>query len=151
MPTYVVPGILDAFTAPIEGFVDAAELVIFLLIMGGFLAIVNQSKALEAGIGSLVKKMKGKEIVLIPILMLLFSLGGTAFGMCEETIPFYFIVIPVMLAGGFDVFTAFLIVALGAGMGVAGSIINPFVVNVSVDAVNNAYSGADLSVSDGIA
>ena len=147
---YQVPGILDVFIAPINGLVDAADLVVFLLVMGGFLQIVNETKSLEAGVGSLVKKMKGKEIWLIPILMLLFSIGGTTFGMCEETIPFYLIIIPIMVAGGFDVFTGFLVILIGAGLGVAGSIINPFVINSAVEAVNTGAGSEIVTISDGI-
>lgn len=147
---YVVPGVLDLFIAPMKGFVDAADLVVFLLIMGGFLQIVNDTKSLEAGVGALVKKMKGKEIWLIPILILLFSIGGTTFGMCEETLPFFLIVIPIMVAGGFDVMTGFLVIVFGAGLGVAGSIINPFVINTAVDAANFGAGSTIVEISDGI-
>lgn len=145
-----IPGILDVLCAPIKGFTDASSLVIFLLIMGAFLTIVNQSKALEAGIGKLVTKMKKKEVLLIPILMLFFLFGATTFGMCEETVPFYFIVVPVMLAAGFDVITGFMIVAIGSALGIAGSIINPFTINIAVDATNQAIGSNVVSSSDGI-
>lgn len=145
-------GFLYLLVAPIEGFVNAADLIIFLLIMGGFLAIVTESGALEAGLGRMVKKLQGKEIILIPILFLLFSVGGTTYGMAEETIPFYLLLIPVFLAAGFDTYTAFLVILLGAGLGTAASILNPFVVNTATAAVNGAgsWSGSDLSPSIGI-
>lgn len=145
-------GFLYLLVAPIEGFVNAADLIIFLLIMGGFLAIVTESGALEAGLGRMVKRLQGKEIILIPILFLLFSVGGATYGMAEETIPFYLLLIPVFLAAGFDTYTAFLVILLGAGLGTAASILNPFVVNTATSAVNNAgsWSGGDLSPSIGI-
>ena len=151
--TNVAPaGFLYVLIAPIEGFVSASDLIIFLLIMGGFLAIVTESKALEAGLGRMVKKMKGKEIIMVPVLFILFSVGGTTYGMAEETIPFYLLLIPVFLAAGFDTYTAFLTILLGAGLGTASSILNPFVVSAAVDASNktNAFDPS-LSPSIGIA
>lgn len=146
-----VPGVLNIFAAPVQGFINAADLIIFLIAIGGFLSVVAETKALDAGIGTLVKKMNGKEIWLIPILMTLFAIGGATFGMCEETLPFYLIIIPIMIAGGFDVITAFLLILIGAGVGVASSIINPFVVTLSVDAINkNLLEGQAISMSDGI-
>lgn len=134
---YPVPGIIDVFLAPLQGFISAADLVVFLVIVGAYLQIVNQSKALEAGIGSLVKKMKNKEIWLIPILMIVFSIGGTTFGMCEETIPFFMILTPVMMAAGFDSCTSLLTIMLGAGVGTAGATLNPFIITVAIKAAND--------------
>ena len=75
--------------SPILGFENAIEVCIFVLVLGGFLKIVESTKALETGIEVLVHKLKGKELVLIPILMFLFSVGGTTYGMLEETVGFY--------------------------------------------------------------
>ncbi|MDE6476724.1 MAG: hypothetical protein K2L48_00760 [Mycoplasmoidaceae bacterium] len=145
-----VPGILDVLMSPLKGFTDAAELIIFLLTIGAFLQIVNTSKSIEAGVSRIIKKMKGKEIYLIPILMLCFSIGGTTFGMCEETLPFYLILTPIMLAAGFDTLTSLFTILFGAGLGVAGSILNPFLVAPAVDAATKA--GVDnLTTTTGIA
>ncbi|MDR0826143.1 MAG: hypothetical protein LBM72_02710, partial [Mycoplasmataceae bacterium] len=70
---YVFPGLLDVLLSPVKGFVAGADIIIYLLIMGMFLQMVNQSKALEAGIGSLVRKLKGKELIIIPVIMIFFS------------------------------------------------------------------------------
>ena len=75
---------------------------LFVLILGGFLGIVTETGALDAGIAALVKKLKGNELVLIPILMFIFSIGGTTYGMCEETVPFYLLLAATMVAAGFD-------------------------------------------------
>jgi uncharacterized ion transporter superfamily protein YfcC len=72
---------LDIALAPIKGFIDGAEIIIYLLIMGAFLQAVNSSKSLDAGIGRLVRKLRGKELVIVPIIMILFSVGGATFGM----------------------------------------------------------------------
>jgi len=73
----------DTLMSPILGFADAVDVGIFILILGGFLAIVNSTKALETGIAVLVNKLKGRELILIPILMFIFSIGGTTYGMLE--------------------------------------------------------------------
>jgi uncharacterized ion transporter superfamily protein YfcC len=137
--------------SPIKGFIDGSEVIVYLLIMGIFLQVINASKALEAGIGRLVKKLRGKELIIIPIIMILFSIGGTTFGMCEETIAFYAIVMPIVLAAGFDGITGVVIILFGAGLGVCSSIINPFMIMTSVDAVNAAnISGLVLTSYDGM-
>ena len=83
-----------------------------------FLGIVTKTGALDAGIGAVVKKLNGKELLLIPILMFIFSLGGTSYGMAEETLAFYALVTATMMAAGFDSLTAVATIILGAGSGV---------------------------------
>lgn len=144
-------GFLYLLIAPIKGFVNAADLIIFLMVMGGFLAVVTESGALEAGLGRMVKALKGKEIILVPILFVLFSIGGTTYGMAEESLPFYLLLIPVFLAAGFDSYTAVLTILFGAGLGTAASILNPFVVNTAVDAANGKELTTNLlTPSNGI-
>lgn len=87
--------------------------------------------------------------VIIP-LMLFFSFAGTTYGMAEESLAFYAIIIPLALAAGFDVYTGFLIIFVGAGVGVMGSTINPFSILTAVNATKDA--GVDsLKASDGAA
>lgn len=121
----------DIFRAPIDGFVDAAEIVGFVLLVGGSFGIVNKTGAIEAGINAVVKKLRGNEIIIIPISMILFSLGGTVFGMAEETLPFYMIFVPLMLTIGYDSLTAVATVFLGAMTGNIASTINPFSVGIA--------------------
>ncbi|GHU32957.1 hypothetical protein FACS1894166_07350 [Bacilli bacterium] len=119
--------------------------------MGIFMQMVNQSKALEAGLGGLVKKMKGKELIIVPVIMILFSLGGAVFGMCEETIAFYVIIMPIILAAGFDAITGVIMILFGAGLGVCASVINPFMIVTSMDAANIGTGHAlNLGLSSGI-
>ncbi|AKU79304.1 YfcC family protein [Spiroplasma turonicum] len=139
-------GIFDLFLAPMKGLQSKVDIAIFVLTLGGFLGIVIESQALDAGIGRLVKKMKGHEIWIIPIIMFLFSIGGTVYGMCEETIALYPVIIPVLLAAGFDVMTAVLTILFGAGIGVISSTLNPFVIQIAVD---NAHVDG-LGTSTGI-
>lgn len=136
-------GILDLFNAPIQGFASNAEVIIFVLVIGGYLGIVMKSKALDAGIGRLVKRLNGKEIWIIPSIMIILSIGGTVEGMCEETIPYYLVIIPALLAAGFDVVTGVLVILLGAGVGVMFSTLNPFAIGTA-----SAISG--VNTGDGI-
>ncbi|MGL5348451.1 MAG: YfcC family protein [Peptostreptococcaceae bacterium] len=136
-------GIDDVFRAPIDGFVDAAEVVGFVLLVGGAFGIVNKTGAIEAGIAGVIAKFKGKESLIIPISMILFGLGGTTFGMAEETLPFYMIFIPLMTSLGYDSLTAISIVFIGAASGACASTINPFSVGI-------AQALAQLSPGSGI-
>lgn len=121
--------------SPILGFENAIDVCIFVLILGGFLKIVGRTEALETGIKVLVKKLKGKELILIPILMFIFSIGGTTYGMLEETVGFYALLSATMVMAGMDTLVASAIVLLGAGSGVLGSTINPFAVGAAVSAL----------------
>ena len=120
--------------APVQGFGDAIDICVFILILGAFLNIVNSTKSIETGIQVLIKKLHGKELILIPILMTLFSIGGTTYGMLEETVGFYALLAVTMVAAGMDTVVSSAIVLLGAGSGVLGSTVNPFAVGVAVDA-----------------
>ena len=129
--------------APINGFHDAGDVIGFVFILGAFLGLVNATGALETGIQVLVKKLHGREIVLIPILMFIFSVCGTTYGMCEETVGFYILLAATMLAAGMDPIVGCATVLLGAGVGVLGSTINPF-------ATGAAISAAGVEVNTGI-
>lgn len=133
-------------TAPVKGFTDALPVCLFVLILGGFLGIVTETGALDAGIAALVKKLKGNELVLIPILMFIFSIGGTTYGMCEETVPFYLLLAATMVAAGFDSVVGAAVVLLGAGCGVLGSTVNPFAVGAAVDSL----SSSGIAINQGV-
>ena len=125
----------DFFTAPVKGFADALPVCLFVMILGGFLGMMTETGALDNGIAVLVKKLHGREIMLVPVLMLIFSLGGTTYGMCEETVPFYALLAATMMAAGFDPLVGAATVLLGAGCGCLGSTVNPFAVGAAVDAI----------------
>ena len=136
----------DFCTAPIKGFADALPVCLFVMILGGFLGMMTETGALDNGIAVLVQKLKGNEIMLIPVLMLVFSLGGTTYGMCEETVPFYALLAATMMAAGFDPMVGAATVLLGAGCGCLGSTVNPFAVGAAVDAL----TGVDIAVNQSI-
>lgn len=125
----------DVLLSPILGFENAIDVCIFVLILGGFLAVVAKTKALETGIQVLVKKLKGNELILIPILMFIFSIAGTTYGMLEETVGFYALLAAAMVMAGMDTVVSSAIVLLGAGSGVLGSTINPFAVGAAISAL----------------
>ena len=121
--------------APILGFENAIDVAIFIMILGGLLAVVNKTGALETGIKVLVQKLKGRELLLIPILMFIFSIGGTTYGMLEETVGFYVLLAATMMAAGMDPLVGSAVVLLGAGSGVLGSTINPFATGAAIGAL----------------
>ena len=100
----------------------------------GFLGIVTKTGAIDAGIERVTTKLRGREEWMIPILMALFAAGGTIYGMAEESLPFYTLLVPVMLAARFDPVVAASTVLLGAGIGTLGSTINPFATVIAANA-----------------
>ncbi|MCQ2957183.1 MAG: hypothetical protein MJ233_05180 [Mycoplasmoidaceae bacterium] len=162
-----IPGLLDIFLNPLRGFAGytsshtfndgtvitksvsgAADIIIFLLLFNACMELVSESKALEAGIGALLKKMKGKEIFLIPILMFLLSICGSTFNMCEQLLPLFLVVIPLLFAAGYDAMTGFMVVFMSAGVGVMGSTVNPVLISTAVKAITDA--GFDITMTQGI-
>ena len=140
----------DFCTAPIKGFADALPVCLFVMILGGFLGMMTETGALDNGIAVLVQKLKGNEIMLIPVLMLIFSLGGTTYGMCEETVPFYALLAATMMAAGFDPMVGAATVLLGAGCGCLGSTVNPFAVGAAVDALTAVGIEVNQSIIIGL-
>ncbi|MFN3579340.1 MAG: YfcC family protein [Pseudomonas sp.] len=143
-------GFTDVLLAPTAGFYDpdsyaanAIDVALFVLFLGGFLGVMNATGAIDTGIRSAMRRLKGHEIWMIPILMVLFALGGTTYGMAEETLAFYAILIPVMIAAGYDTITGVAIILIGAGIGVIGSTINPFATVIAANA-------ADIPFTEGL-
>ena len=135
----------EVLMSPILGFQDAMDVCVFVMVLGAFLAVVTKTGALETGIKALIKKLKGRELLLIPILMFIFSIGGTTYGMLEETVGFYALLSATMVAAGMDTLVASATILLGAGVGVLGSTINPFAVGAAVSALPDS-----IKVNQGI-
>ncbi|MCG9789926.1 YfcC family protein [Vibrio mediterranei] len=132
---------IDVLMAPIDGFYDhnsyeagAIDVSLFVLVIGGFLGLVTKTGAIDAGIERVTHKLEGREELMIPILMALFAAGGTVYGMAEESLPFYTLLVPVMMAARFDPLVAAATILLGAGIGVLGSTINPFATVIAANA-----------------
>ena len=124
--------------APILGFEDAIDVCIFIMMLGGLLAVVARTKALETGIKILVQKLHGKEYILIVLLMFIFSILGTTYGFLEESVGFYVLIAATMFAAGLDPLVGVATILLGAGSGVLGSTINPFATGVVLSAMKDA-------------
>jgi uncharacterized ion transporter superfamily protein YfcC len=153
--------LVDSLTAPINGLYGvedakgninyynsgtlfgAIDVALFILVIGGFLGVTMKTGAIQAGIGTLVKRLAGKERLMIPALMCVFALGGTTYGMAEESLAFYALVITVLIAAGYDALTGAAVVLLGCGIGTLGSTINPFATGI-------ASGFAGVSLSDGL-
>src|SRR3954465_10193396 len=121
----------------------AIDVALFILVIGGFIAVTMKTGAIQAGIARLVSKMRGHERWMIPILMMIFAIGGTTFGMAEESLAFYVLIITVMIAAGYDALTGASVILLGAGIGVLGSTINPFATGIASDF-------ADVGLDEGL-
>ncbi len=161
MPGHPARILVDSLTAPINGLYGiedangninyynsgslfgAIDIALFILVIGGFLGITMKTGAIQAGIGSLVKRMAGRERLMIPALMCVFALGGTTYGMAEESLAFYALVITVLIAAGYDALTGAAVVLLGCGIGTLGSTINPFATGI-------ASGIAGIPISDGL-
>ena len=147
-PTEANPqGVFDVILAPIAGFynpdsyaANAIDVSLFVLIIGGFIGVVTATGAIDAGIGRAMVRLKGRENWMIPFLMALFALGGTTYGMAEETLAFYVLLIPVMIAAGYDAVVAVAVILLGAGVGVLGSTINAFSTVIASDAAGVTFA-----------
>jgi uncharacterized ion transporter superfamily protein YfcC len=141
--------LVDSLTAPINGLYGitgadgtisyynsgelfgAIDVALFILVIGGFLGVTMKTGAIQSGIAGLVARLKGRERLLIPILMIVFALGGTSYGMAEESLAFYALVITVMVAAGYDSLTGAALILLGCGIGVIGSTVNPFATGIA--------------------
>lgn len=126
--------VFDVLTAPIDGFVDAALIIGFVLIVGGAFGVFTKTEAVDSGIKAIAKAHSTSPMVrklLVPIFMTLFSLGGSVFGMGEEVIPFILIFVPMALMLGYDTITGVAIPFVGAGAGFAGAFINPFTIGIA--------------------
>ncbi|EIX1533543.1 YfcC family protein [Cronobacter sakazakii] len=148
-------GITAILLAPVDGLYNhvtytagAIDVALFVLIIGGFLGVVNKTGAIDAGIERVTERLHGKEEWMIPILMALFAAGGTIYGMAEESLPFYTLLVPVMMAARFDPLVAAATVLLGAGIGTLGSTINPFATVIAANAAGIPFtSGIWLRVA----
>lgn len=122
---------LEIFTAPIKGFLKLGEIIAFIFIVGGAFYMLNETGSITAGIGKLVNVLEGKEFLIIPIVMTIFSLFGAVFGMCEEAMPFVLIFVPLAISLGYDSIVGVCLTFLAAGVGFAGAFINPFTLQIA--------------------
>jgi uncharacterized ion transporter superfamily protein YfcC len=109
----------------------AIDVALFILLIGGFLGVTMKTGAIDAGINSVVKKLGQRGRVLITVLFIIFAAGGTSYGMAEESLAFYPLILAAMIALGYDALAAVAVILLGCGIGTMGSTINPFSVGIA--------------------
>ena len=127
-------GIGALFISPIKGFMEASYIIVFIFVVGGAFAVIQKTGAITAFINNLALKFgesKALRVLLIPVTMVIFSLGGAIFGMCEETMPFVLIFVPLALSLGYDTIVGVSIPFVGAAAGFAGAFFNPFTVGIA--------------------
>ncbi|WP_270647211.1 YfcC family protein [Paeniclostridium hominis] len=141
--TTIFGAITTFLKAPIQGLYDSIDIIAFVLVIGGLVGIINSTGAFTAGINALSKALKGKEKWMIVIIASLVALGGTTFGLAEETIAFYPIVVPIFIAAGYDAIVAIATIFLGSCIGTMVSTINPFSTVI-------ASNIAGVTIADGL-
>lgn len=119
-------GVVEAIMSTINGVYETIDIMLFVLILGGCLGILNYSGAFTAGIGALSNVTKGREYILIVAMTFLISLGGTTFGMAEETMALYPVLVPVFLAARYDALVCVTSIYMGSTIGCMFSTVNPF-------------------------
>jgi uncharacterized ion transporter superfamily protein YfcC len=129
--TDIRQGIFDVLKAPAEGVQAAAQVVAFIFILGGAFAIITKTGAISSGLASVANIVKGKESLIIPVMMLVISVGGSVIGTSEETLPFYMLFYPLLISFGYDSITTVMMILLSSQIGYTGSTLNPFNVLVA--------------------
>ncbi|MED1796135.1 YfcC family protein [Brevibacillus nitrificans] len=124
-------GFMDVFQAVYTGMTGASDIIFYIFIVGGSFGILRSTNVIEGAVGSISKRMAGREKLIIPVLMVFFALGGAMLGLAEETIPYITILVPLMLRLGFDSMTGAAVVLLGTSAGFASAFMNPFTVGVA--------------------
>ncbi len=137
-------GFIETLQAPIKGIYESVDIIFFVLLIGAFMQVFNESGAMEKGLSVLSYKMNGKEAWLIIILTFLFSFGGASYGMAEEGFAFYAILVPVFVAAGYDLIVPVAVIFGGTQLGTLASFTNPFSTII-------ASNAAGINWSDGIA
>ena len=133
----------SVFVYPIKGLIDSCGITFFLFVLGGTINILIEMNALSAGIAALGRVTKGREFILLILVLVITSFGGTTFGFMEEVLPFYQILIPIFMKSGFDVLLGMGGLFLGSMMGCMFSTVNAFSVVIA------SYS-AGINFVDGI-
>jgi uncharacterized ion transporter superfamily protein YfcC len=137
-------GAIDILQAPLKGITDAIEIILFILVIGGFMNVFHETGAMVKGLTSLSYKMKGKEAWLIVTLTFLFSFAGASYGMAEEALVFYPVMVPLFLAAGYDLLVPVAVIFGGTQLGTLSSFTNPFSTII-------ASNAAGVNWADGLA
>ena len=152
------PQTWQVFSALFDGFTDKADIIVFILIIGGAFWIMNESKAIDVGIQSFLRRIRklenlrffkflGVDNIVIALIMLVFSIFGATFGMSEETIAFIIIFVPLSVSMGYDSIVGVSMCFVGAGLGFAGALLNPFTIGIAQGLSNlPLFSGIEYRI-----
>ncbi|MGG9971822.1 YfcC family protein [Ferruginibacter sp. SUN002] len=127
-------GFISILQAPVKGIIESIDIILFILIIGGFMYVFNETGAMVKGITWVSYKMKGRESWLIVILTIMFSFFGASYGMAEESLVFYPILVPLFIAAGYDLLIPLAIIFGGTSMGPIAAFSNPFSVIIASNA-----------------
>lgn len=127
-------GFIAVLEAPIKGIYDSIDIILFTLIIGGFMFIFNETGAMTKGISWMSYTMKGREPLLIALLTGIFSFLAGSYGMAEEALVFYPILVPLFLSAGYDLLIPFAIIFGGTSLGTISGFTNPFQVIIASNA-----------------
>lgn len=133
-------GIQEIIMAPIEGVMDTVDIMIFVLILGGIIGLINKTGTFDAAIAALSKKTEGKEFLLVILVSSLIAIGGTTYGLAEETIALYPILMPIFIASGYDALVCIAAIYMGSSIGTMYSTVNPFSIGVASNAAGISFS-----------
>lgn len=133
-------GVKEVILAPVSGIQDCIDIILFVFMIGGVVGVINYTGAFRSGISALSKLTKGHEYILIIFVTALISLGGTTFGMAEETIAFYPIIIPIYLAAGYDAMVGIAAIYMGSAVGTMFSTVNPFCTVIASNAAGISFT-----------
>lgn len=133
-------GVVQILQAPVKGIVEAIDIILFILVIGGFMFVFHESGAMVRGLKSLSYSMKGKESWLIIILTFLFSFAGSSYGMAEEALAFYPVMVPLFLAAGYDLLVPVAVIFAGTQLGTLSSFSNPFSTIIASNAAGVKWS-----------
>ena len=136
-------GSIEILEAPLKGIIDSGDIILFLLVIGGFMNVFHETGAMVKGLAALSYSMKGKEAWLIIILTFLFSFAGSSYGMAEEALVFYPVMVPLFLAAGYDLLIPLAVIFGGTQLGTLSSFSNPFSTII-------ASNAAGVNWSDGL-
>lgn len=126
----VPQGPLEIWTYFMQGAVEASDIIFTIFLCAGALTAIIHTGAVAAGIGALVDKLKSRSIILIPVMVFAFSLGGGVYGMYEDAVPFILVMAPLMLMMSYDSAVAVMVVQLGCVVGSSACFLNPFAVGI---------------------
>lgn len=133
-------GIMEIIQAPINGVYETIDIIMFVFVIGGIIGILNNSGAFDAGFAALSRATKGREYLLIVIVTFLIALGGTTFGLAEETIALYPILVPVFMIAGYDAIVCIAALYMGSSIGTMFSTVNPFSSVIASNAAGIAFT-----------